>query len=67
MALARCCDRCGSFYKPLEFNKSEKYDKGRPVIKLTIYTFGIEKDLDLCEKCGKELRQFLGEDITCMK
>ena len=60
MSLARECDRCGTFYKQIKFNSQEEYYNGRPILKITIYTHGIDKDMDLCPECAEGLRDYLG-------
>lgn len=68
MSLARECDRCGKLYKQSKLNLQEvEYSDGRPILKITIYAHGVDKDMDLCPECAEGLRDYLGRMETCLK
>lgn len=70
MSIAYKCDRCGKLFERVPFiiKLKEKYPDGRPIHSIVIKAWGLESnDIDLCDTCGEEVRDFLGRDITCLK
>lgn len=56
------CDRCDKLY--------EEYEISYPTIGLIVYkkknkNYSITAEINLCEKCYKQLIQWLGKEIKC--
>ena len=61
MANAKKCDRCGEYYQEREMNAIESLvNSFSPITATTSKTDVIEELIDLCPKCSKSLRKWMG-------
>ncbi len=63
---AKCCDRCGTFYKNY-YMKLKKSGHGYNTLKITDEGSGYNITLDLCPNCMGEVQKWIKEGYLLME